>query len=276
MHYWKILAVIIILFTNTTWAQEEAEIKELYYSADEFGPIWIIEKQGQRCLTFKPPSNPEAQSCMLPGEPSITLFDYPKIAISSIFLQDNPRKILMIGLGGASIAKGFNKLLPNVEFDIVEINPLIPKLAKEFFAFDPPPGTKIHTEDGVKFVNSSPSESYDLIIVDAFTKDYIPPAMLHRAFSQDLKRVLKEDGVLCVNTLTGSPYERRETQIFKDMFGKIYGISNSSNRVIFAKKGRFPDIEQIEHTSLFWRFRMAPLGIDQRAMIELFKQMQRL
>ena len=50
-------------------------------------------------------------------------------------IKENPEKILMIGLGGATVAKALNILVPNARLDIVEINPAIPPIVADYFEF---------------------------------------------------------------------------------------------------------------------------------------------
>jgi spermidine synthase len=212
---------------------------------------------------------------MLPDKPKLTLFDYPQIIVSSILLKEHARRILMIGLAGASVAKGLNTLVPNIDFDIVEINPSMPKIAHQFFAFSPPPKTKIHIEDGIQFINDTPKNSYDIIIIDAFTKDYIPLSMLTIEFISGLKKALKEDGFIVLNTFTNNKYKEQEIKLLKEIFGTFYAITNDSNMVIFASNGVFPNINEIEKSSVFWRFRLSEIGINQYRIIELFKGMKK-
>lgn len=250
------------------------DIKILYQSSNEFGPVWVFDDKETICLSFVPPSN-VVQSCMFPSKPTWMLYDYTQMMVSSVFFHDNPQKILMIGLGGASMAKAINAILPKAALDIVEINPSLPDLTKKFFAFEPTPATKIYVEDGVDFVKKSASETYDIIILDAFTKDYIPPSMLTEEFASDLRRLLKQDGILSVNTFEKNALHDKETKLFTEAFGDIYSATSQGNRIIFAKKGVLPDIKEIEQYSPLWRFRLASVGVSELRMMEIFRRMKK-
>jgi spermidine synthase len=264
--------VAIFLFSISQGSANEVKI--LHHSSNQFGPIWVFDDQAARCLSFVPPAQ-VVQSCMLPSRPAWMLFDYTSMMVSSVFFHDNPQKILMIGLGGGSMAKVINIILPQATLDIVEINPALPDITKKFFAFNPPAGTKIYVEDGAQFVKGAASGTYDIIILDAFTKDYIPPSMLSKEFALDIKRLLKQDGIVAANTFEANALHDKETKLFTEVFGSIYSATSQGNRIIFAKKGTLPDIREIGQRSVFWRFRLASVGINELQMMEIFKKMKK-
>ena len=58
----------------------------------------------------------------------------------------------MIGLGGATVAKALNILVPNARLDIVEINPAIPPIVADYFEFGETHKNHIFLADGLEFV----------------------------------------------------------------------------------------------------------------------------
>jgi spermidine synthase len=259
---------ILLALTYNTYAIERNVV---HHSTNEFGPLWIYDQSfnqaKERCLSFIEPGSMLVQSCMIINKPNAVVFDYTSLMISSVFFHDNPRKILMIGLGGGTIPKAINVILPNATLDIVEINPSLPELAKEFFAFTPNQNTNIYIEDGVDFVKKAAAETYDIILLDAFTKDYIPPLMITKEFALGIKKMLKQNGVLSVNTLTNNVLHDQETKLFTEAFGKIYNVVAGGNRIIYAKNGMLPELQEIGQNSVFWRFRLAEVWIDQVRMM---------
>ena len=91
-----------------------------------------------------------------------------------MFFNDNPQRILLIGLGGASIHNALNILLPRTQIDTVEINGVLPKIVDQYFGYKEDYRNKIFIEDGAIFAKESAADIYDIILIDAFNIDYIP------------------------------------------------------------------------------------------------------
>ncbi len=122
------VAAIILLITSLVVIRNNNSAKILIKEESNFGPVWIFEKNGQRCMTFIEPPTPMIQSCDLIENPKIVLHGYVKLFLSALFFNDNPQRILVIGLGGASVHKALNILTPTAQIDTVEINAVLPKL----------------------------------------------------------------------------------------------------------------------------------------------------
>ena len=269
------LLLAALLATSITliaffWSNNEAKI--LYHTENDFGPIWVFEKNDKRCMSFIKPPAPIIQSCMsLENPKTASLFHYPQIFLGSLFLKENPEKILMIGLGGATVAKALNILVPNARLDIVEINPAIPPIVADYFEFGETHKNHIFVADGFEFVKNSPANIYDIVLLDAFTQDYIPPSFLTDEFMQNVKKVMTKDGVVVINTFANSKFQNLESELFKNNFGKYYNLSTDQTRVIMASNGNLAKLPEIIHQSNLWRYRLVEVGVDQTAVLSLFQ-----
>ncbi|PCJ25228.1 MAG: hypothetical protein COA94_06470 [Rickettsiales bacterium] len=170
-----IIAVLAVILALLFWPSTQ---KILFHTESEFGPIWVYEEDNQRRLSFNGVPAHLIQSQIHLDRPEHLVAPYNQMLMSSLFFTSNPKKILMIGLGGATTAKALNLLLPKTPIDIVEINPALPPIAAEYFDFREDARNKIFIEDGVGFMKNAAKNSYDLIILDAFDIDYIPPGFL--------------------------------------------------------------------------------------------------
>jgi predicted membrane-bound spermidine synthase len=103
--------------------------------------------------------------------------------------------MLLIGLGGGSVVKSFYE--DNWEIDAVEIDPVITKIAQEYFnlplAFD-----NIYHQDGRTFLKNS-SKKYDLIILDAFGSSAVPFHLTTVESFKLAKNSLADEGLLAIN-----------------------------------------------------------------------------
>jgi spermidine synthase len=149
-----------------------------------------------------------------------------KISYSKYFeipLIYNPehKKALMIGLAGGAVARELVKKY-NLEMDVVEIEPKMLELAKEYFYWNNE--ATVYIDDGRHFVQNS-NEKYDIIIIDIGL--VFPAWHLYttEAF-QEYEKHLNDDGILVINLIsakegkhsrtTESLYKTLES-VFKDV-----------------------------------------------------------
>ena len=109
-------------------------------------------------------------------------------------------KILMIGLGGGTIARQISAFYESAEIEIVEINEGIAELATKYF---PLPNANIIISDGAAFVKEM-RNAYDLIILDAFIGNSIPSKFMKSDFFSGAYAALKEKGILAVNCISSA------------------------------------------------------------------------
>lgn len=267
-----IAAVIatILGFSALYWQSNSTEI--FYHTENEHGPIWMYDSKGHRCMSFLEPPASIIQSCMSLSNKKAVLFDYAQIFLSTLFIKEDPRKILVIGLGGATVQKALNILTPNAKIHTVEINPDIPPVVEKYFNYQFNHTNKIFIEDGVQYVKNSPPNRYDLVLIDAFSIDYIPEGFLTHEFMNNVKRILTANGVVAMNTFVSSKKSDLESQIFKDTFGKYYNLKKANSRVMVAKaNNKLPEYQQIAADSNLWLYRMTEVGISQTALLSLYK-----
>ena len=116
------------------------------------------------------------QSCMSLAKPEELVFNYSRMAMGALYLEPAPRRILIVGLGGGSLAMAFQKLLPSATIDTVEIDPAVVRVARRFFEFVPGARMQVFEEDGRVFVKRMmrAGTKYDLIVLDAFDHSTFP------------------------------------------------------------------------------------------------------
>jgi predicted membrane-bound spermidine synthase len=104
--------------------------------------------------------------------------------------------VLCIGLGVGIVPMEFAREGARVE--VVEINPAVVPLAREFFSLEPA-RLQIHYGDGRYFLNQT-TQRYDTVILDAFLGDSSPSHLMTREAFGAIRRVLKPRGTLVINS----------------------------------------------------------------------------
>jgi spermidine synthase len=238
--------------------------------------IFVYQTDDLRCLVFTKlnvPAGRESarQSCIDLHDPDKVVFNYVKMLAGSLFVQPAPKKILIIGLGGATLPDLFARVLPDTKIDLVEIDPAIVKVAHDYFHFSETENMSVTIEDGRVFVRRAGGQDvkYDMIILDAFTDEYIPEHMMTREFIQEVKAILQPDGVLAANTFTSSVLYDNESVTYQSVFPRFYNL-RKNNRVIIARNGELPSQAELEASAAKMSPSLLPFGISVDPLLALF------
>jgi spermidine synthase len=129
---------------------------------------------------------------------SILFYNY--VLMSRLLLaHPDAKRALVIGLGVGLQARELERR--GIETDVVEIDPAVADVAREFFGFALSRG-KLYIEDARTFIAAPPTHGYDLVIVDAFQGERLPLDLLTVESFRDIReKVLAPDGVMGVNLL---------------------------------------------------------------------------
>lgn len=90
---------------------------------------------------------------------------------------------------------------PELTLDVVEIDPLLVKLSKEYFDLPNDKRLSVHVEDGINFITRT-KKKYDAIIIDAFSGYTIPHHLLENNAIMQYQKHLKRNGVVALNFIS--------------------------------------------------------------------------
>jgi spermidine synthase len=233
--------------------------------------VLVYEEAGTRCLCFTRGCRIGRQSCMVLTAPDHLVFDYTQMMMSALFMGPRPQRILIIGLGGGSLPRALAKAVPEAAVDVVDIDPAVVRVARQYFSFVPGPHTEVFEEDGRVFVRHALREgrSYDLILLDAYDHEYIPEHLLTREFLLEVKRLLQPGGVVAANTFSGSRLYDSESVTYRAVFGEFYNLK-SANRVIIVRNGALPPLTMVRQGAISWAPELRAFDIDAEAMAGRF------
>ena len=193
--------------------------------------------------------------------------------MGALYLNPNPGKILIVGLGGGVLPTALARMLPDAVIDIVEIDPAVVKVARQFFGFSPTQKIQVFEEDGRVFVKRAgkSGQRYDLIMLDAFDHEYIPEHLLTREFLLEVKALLTTDGILSANTFSSSRLYHHESTTYQSVFGDFYNLRvQMKNRVILAKIDGLPPLDAIRRNAGLLEEKLKPLGFGGEWLTPLF------
>ncbi len=167
-------------------------------SYTEVGVV-ISEKNGVRLLHL---GGRMIQSAMRINAPNELELSYTRCMMGFLLFQPTPSHILMIGLGGGSLAKFVYHKMPQTKTIAVEINQQVVSVAHNYFALPPEDDRfQIIIADGAEYI-ANYALSMDVLMVDGFDEDCQIASLCSQEFYDQAWRVLRKDGILVLNLLS--------------------------------------------------------------------------
>ncbi len=209
----------------------------------QYNRVWIYDTVDQN--NTKQPikvmqTNNESSSAMFLKSDEL-VFDYTKYYRLADHFFPGLQSALMLGGAAYSYPKDFLAKHPSASIDVVEIDPKLTELAREYFKL--PNDSRLTTfhEDGRTYLNRT-EKKYDVFLGDAFRSLYSIPYQLTTIESaKKIYNVLNENGVAIMNVasaITGTRGEflRAEYRTFAEVFPQVY--------VLAVRDPDMPDVPQ--------------------------------
>ena len=199
-------------------------------------PPLVYTRGDRRSLEFQPGM---IQSEMRLSRPDELVLRYARAMMCFVLFQPRPRHILMVGLGGGSLAKFCHRYLPEARITVLELRADVIALREQFLI--PPDDARFRVvhADAAAYLARVPA-SVDVLLVDGFDEAGLPPALGSARFYADCRRALRPGGVLVANIFS---YDRhygamlgRLRLTFRGRVCCFDGIAGN-NRILFAVHG---------------------------------------
>jgi spermidine synthase len=176
---------------------ETASHDELMKQAwrDELTRPYIFETVFERRMHF---TNRATQSAMLFSDPDALIAQYTRKMMAFLLFNPDPRHIVMIGLGGGSLAKFCFRHLPRSKITVVEINADVIAMREEFCIPKDDHRFRIVHDDGARYLERL-DEAVDVLLVDAFDADGIALSLAESDLYSCAARLLPPNGVFVMN-----------------------------------------------------------------------------
>jgi spermidine synthase len=208
-------------------------------------PIDISEEAGVRYLHF---GSTWIQGAMRIARPWNLELEYTREMMASLLLRGDarwPRKVLLIGLGAASLTKFLYRNRPLAHLTVVEIEPSVVAAARQFFKL-PEDQMRINIVigDGMEYVLNN-DKKFDLILVDGFDENARSGALDTESFYQSCRSCLSDNGIVAVNLLGRSHGFEASTKRIMAAFpdrALVFPSCESGNAIAFAAAGNPVDI----------------------------------
>lgn len=208
--------------------------------------IEVSEQAGVRYLHF---GSEWIQGAMRLSKPNALELAYTRDFMAALLLRPDAKRFLLIGLGAASIAKFIYHHVAESELTVVEINPKVLHVAREFFLL-PQDDKRLHNviDDGALYIQKTVT-MFDMIFVDGFDRHARVGALDTLPFYQACRAHLTDNGLIAVNlfsrTLRFDASVNRIAQAFDDRI-VVLPPSEGGNVIALAISGREDSVSVAE------------------------------
>lgn len=205
--------------------------------AGTYDKPFLVEDGKHRAMCFTVDGS--VQSEMRIDDPDALVNEYTRKMMAFLLFCPEPRRILMIGLGGGSLVKFCSRRLRSTHVTVVEIDANVIALRAHFSI--PPDGTDLRVVhgDGARYVAdlADSAEFPDVLLVDAYDRNGISRSIAEPEFIENSRRILGDDGVFVMNLAA----HESDSTLHVERIRKVFGdpvipvtVGWGGNMVVFA------------------------------------------
>ena len=193
-----------------------------------YNRVWVYrdshEETGRPILSLS--TDPYGQESAIYLDGNDLVFDYMKFFRLIERFAPGFRSALMIGGGAYAYPGEFLRRYPDARIDVVEIDPMLTDISRNYFNLRDDPRLAVVHEDGRTFLNRG-GAGYDVIIVDAFRDANCLP--FHLATVEAVRRMrarLTAGGAVLVNIIgaiegADGRFTRAEYATYAEVFPRV-------------------------------------------------------
>lgn len=177
--------------------RRERDPAVLYQAESHYGQLQVVRERdaaGREVLAYYP-SQVYTHSMLYPDDP---LRELGALMFLVPALMRPPRSILVLGSAAGGILRKIERVFPEAQITGVDLDPQVHEVALNVFGVDPAQSTLV-ARDARVFVRQA-KETYDFIIVDLFSGEFIPTHCITREFFELVRARLTPGGGVFINT----------------------------------------------------------------------------
>ncbi len=217
----------------------------IHQSQSDDGVIEVVDLGNTRSMHF---GTFPRQSSMSLRTPHTLELSYTEAMMACLLLNPNPKRVLVVGLGGGSIVKFLLHHFPQCQIDAIEYRQDVVKVAHGYFNVpEDDPRLTINIGDGYAFVQQlyyQAEAEYDMVLVDAYDHVGMAASVGVQAFFDACAGVLTSQGVMSIN-LWGS-----DKLLFKQTMERINQSFDGKTMVLpVENKGNVIGLAMRQHVS---------------------------
>jgi spermidine synthase len=175
------------------------------------------------------------QSAMRIKDPYALDLAYTRKMMAFLLFHPNPKRILLVGLGGGSLAKFCHRYLPRARVTAVEIDPTVIAMSGQF-GVTADERLAIVQADAADFLPTAQADT-DVLLLDGFDRNGIAPSLSNPSFFAAARRRLRPNGLLVANLAGAEDNWRPHLGMLRDAFDErviLVRVAGDDNHIAFA------------------------------------------
>lgn len=218
------------------------------------GKPFVFDDGDMRTLHF---DERVVQSAMRISDPDELVILYTRAMTGFRLFQPDPARIIIIGLGGGSIAKYCYRTFPKAHLTVLETNADVIALRSQFMLPDDDARFQVLHADASVFIPAQSDATADVILLDGFDAEGAPSALYTSSFFEQCWRVLSSCGVLVANMADEVPTIVGMVKEAQAMFGirRSWWLKTlaDNSHLLVAVKAALPHVSCPEDDARFLR-----------------------
>src|SRR5262245_14342584 len=211
----------------------------------EYNDIYVTKRRGELTMSFQLKGWDYTESVTDLRDPDALPLRYAQAMSIATIYPEEPKRILMLGLGGGSLSTYLGRAMPDTAIDTVEIDRRVIEVAKQYFGLRESERIRYLDGDGRVFLNRNRG-LYDLILLDAYRGGFVPFHLLTKEFYTLVKRRLTPGGAVASNIHDGTKLYHSTVKTLGEVFQAVDLYPSGSGEVIALATARpLPDKEAL-------------------------------
>jgi spermidine synthase len=226
-----------------------------------YGKPFIIDIRLRRFLHF---DFDAVQSVMHLAHPDRLCLAYTRKMMAFLLFKRAPERILLLGLGGGSLAKFCYRRLPGAAVTAIEANPDVIALREEFRIPADDDRFRVVRADGAAYV-AQLRPCKDVILADACDRTGIAPGFDAAEFYQNARSCLSRGGIFVANVCGDEPTRAAHILKIRNAFGgecMTLRVRPDGNVIVLAFKDGYPEMIDWKHLEAMAVDLKRRLGLD--------------
>ena len=214
-----------------------AQEATLFERESEYNHIIVTQEGTLRVMHFQRRRMLYRETALDMSDRTRLVNEYTRLMMAGLLVVPEPRRILMIGLGGGVVTQSLARHYPEATIDNVELDAAVVDAARRYFGFRTSGRMRSHVADGRIFIRRS-RDRYDMIILDAYRGGYIPFHLKTREFLELVRSRLAPGGVVIGNLHGGTRLYDADRATYDAVFSQTYVFTGrvDANVIVLAQQ----------------------------------------
>jgi spermidine synthase len=131
------------------------------------------------------------------------VFGYTRKLAEVVAAAPHKDRIAILGGGAFTLPEYLGRQYPNSQIDVIEIDPKLPQIAKQYFRYQQPGNVHVIAQDARAYLEKTDAK-YDIILVDVYNDASVPFSLATKEYTAKLHHALTDNGVVAANIIAGT------------------------------------------------------------------------